>query len=250
MSHGYYQLPNGRVAAIDVEHQDDSPCDFPPLEHALTKPNGLLAIGGDLSFERLLSAYHQGIFPWFGADEPVMWWSPDPRMVLFPNELKISDSLRKRLKKADYDVRFDTAFREVMQHCAATNRNKLNEAQPQLANPSETWISHQIIEGYCALHQAGYAHSAETWMNGKLVGGLYGVQIGHIFYGESMFHHVSDASKIAFVHLVQHLQQQGVGMIDCQMKTSHLTSLGAREIKREDFMKKLKSLIDYTNDPT
>ena len=214
---------------------------FPPIKNALTKPNGLLAIGGDLSPNRLLSAYQQGIFPWFNEGEPVMWWSPNPRMVLFPAELKISDSLRKRLRKTDYEVRFNTAFREVMQNCAQTNRNKLkNLEQPE---QSETWISNQIIEGYYALHQLGYAHSAETWINGELVGGLYGVKIGKMFYGESMFHHVSDASKIAFVHMVQHMQQQGVAMIDCQMKTAHLSSLGAREIKREEFMHSLNKLI-------
>ena len=239
MSYGYYQLPSGRVAAIGNDAEDE--CDFPPITNALTEPNGLLAIGGDLSPNRLLSAYQQGIFPWFNEGEPVMWWSPNPRMVLFPAELKISDSLRKRLKKTDYEVRFNTAFREVMQNCAQTNRNKLkNLEQPE---QSETWISNQIIEGYCALHQLGYAHSAETWINGELVGGLYGVKIGKMFYGESMFHHVSDASKIAFVHMVQHMQRQGVAMIDCQMKTAHLASLGAREIKREEFMHSLNKLI-------
>lgn len=236
MSYAYYQLASGRVAAID--DYDGHQCNFPAVSQALTEPNGLLAIGGDLSPNRLLSAYKQGIFPWFNEDEPVMWWSPDPRMVLFPAELKISTSLRKRLKKIDYEVRFDTEFNRVMQYCAQTNRHKDSESKK-----SDTWISNQIIDGYSQLHQLGHAHSAETWINGQLVGGLYGVKIGHMFYGESMFHHVTDASKIAFVHLVQRLHQQGVLMIDCQIKTAHLASLGAREIPRSIFMQNLIKLI-------
>ena len=237
MSYGYYQLPSGRVAAID--DVEDHQCAFPPIIQALTEPNGLLAIGGDLSTQRLLMAYQQGIFPWFNEDEPIMWWSPNPRMVLFPAQLKISVSLRKRLKKTDYEVRFNTAFTNVMQHCAQTLRHQHSEREPS----SATWISPQIIEAYTALHQLGFAHSAETWINGELVGGLYGVKLGNMFYGESMFHHVSDASKIAFVHLVQHLQAQGVELIDCQMKTAHLASLGAREIPRAEFSRKLLELI-------
>lgn len=238
MSYGYYQLPTGRVAAID--DCDGCTCDFPAVAQALTKPNGLLAIGGDLSPQRLLSGYQQGIFPWFNEDKPIMWWSPDPRMVLFPAELKISLSLRKRLKKTDYEVRFNTAFSSVMQHCAQTLRNQNLGGEPS----SATWISPQIIEAYTALHHLGFAHSAETWVNGALVGGLYGVKIGNLFYGESMFHHASDASKIAFVHLVRHMQQQGVEMIDCQMKTAHLASLGAREITRAEFSRKLLELTN------
>lgn len=241
MSYGYYQLPKGRVAAID--DYEGHQCDFPSIKKALTEPNGLLAIGGDLSPQRLLSAYQQGIFPWFNEDEPIMWWSPDPRMVLFPSELKLSTSLRKRLKKTDYEVRFNTAFNSVMQHCAQTLRHQNLTVKPTDLTSSNTWISNKIIEAYTALHQLGFAHSAETWINGKLVGGLYGVKIGNMFYGESMFHHVSDASKIAFVHLVEHLQQQGVEMIDCQMKTAHLASLGAREIPRAEFSRKLLELI-------
>ena len=235
MSYGYYQLPSGRVAAIDDDN--GHPCAFPVLTKALIEPNGLLAIGGDLSPNRLLSAYKQGIFPWFNEGEPIMWWSPNPRMVLFPVELKVSASLRKRLKKLDYEVRFNTAFNRVMHCCAQTNRNKVSDSQK-----SATWISNQIIDGYSRLYELGYAHSAETWINDELVGGLYGVKIGQMFYGESMFHHVTDASKIAFVHLVQHLQLEGVEMIDCQMKTPHLASLGAREISRATFMQKLIKL--------
>ena len=209
---------------------NDSP--FPALESALQEPNGLLAAGGDLSPQRLLAAYRQGIFPWYSVGQPILWWSPDPRMVLFPDELKISRSLAKRLKNSDYEVRFDTAFRDVMLACAEIQR-------PQ---QDGTWITASIIDGYCKLHELGYAHSAETWIDGQLAGGVYGVAIGHMFYGESMFHHVTDASKIAFVHLVQRLQQQGFGMIDCQMKTSHLASLGAREITRAEFSQRLAKL--------
>jgi leucyl/phenylalanyl-tRNA--protein transferase len=223
----YYQFPNGRVAAIDLD------TDFPPLNQALTEPNGLLAIGGDLSVHRLISAYQQGIFPWFSEGEPVLWWSPDPRMVLMPNQLKISKSLSKRIKKKDYEVRFNTNFRKVMEYCASTQR----------AGQDSTWITESIIDAYCALHDTGLAMSAETWIDSQLVGGLYGVKLGRMFYGESMFHHVTDASKIAFVHMVHRLESIGVELIDCQMKTSHLSSLGAKEISRDDFIRQLKELI-------
>ena len=212
---------------------DDSP--FPPLESALQEPDGLLAAGGDLSPQRLLAAYRQGIFPWYSEGQPILWWSPDPRMVLFPDELKISRSLVKRLKKQDYEVRLDTAFRQVMLACAETRR-------PQ---QDGTWITADIIAAYCKLHELGYTHSAETWIDGQLAGGVYGVAIGHMFYGESMFHHATDASKIAFVHLVRHLQKQGFGMMDCQMKTAHLASLGACEITRAEFSQWLAELVNY-----
>lgn len=228
MTSAYYQLPGGRVAALDI----DSP--FPAIECALTEPNGLVAIGGDLSPARLLSAYRQGIFPWFSEGEPVLWWSPNPRMVLFPDELKVSRSLEKRLRKRDYEVRYNTCFLQVMRRCAEIPR----------AHQDGTWITEDIVAGYHALHQMGHAMSAETWMDGELVGGLYGVRLGAMFYGESMFHARTDASKMAFVHLVRDLQRQGVGMIDCQMKTAHLASLGAREIPRAEFLSRLTGLID------
>lgn len=228
MSNAYYQLPGGRVAALNI----DSP--FPAPERALAEPNGLLAIGGDLSAERLLNAYRQGIFPWFSEGEPVLWWSPNPRMVLFPEELKVSRSLEKRLRKPDYEVRYNTCFLQVMRRCAEIPR----------AHQDGTWITEEIVAGYHALHQMGHAMSAETWMEGELVGGLYGVRLGGMFYGESMFHARTDASKIAFVHLVRDLQRQGVRMIDCQMKTAHLASLGAREIPRAEFLSRLTGLID------
>ncbi len=232
MSNAYYQLENGRVASIDNNSIDDN-CHFPPLSQALTEPNGLIAIGGDLSLPRLLAAYQQGIFPWFSDGEPILWWSPDPRMVLIPNELKIANSLRKTLKNKAFEIRFNTSFREVITACSTNPRG----------DQHGTWITQDIINAYCALHDAGYAISAETWLNGQLVGGCYGVKIGNMFYGESMFHCVTDASKVAFVGLVAHLKTQGIGMIDCQMKTAHLANFGAREISREDFITRLSALI-------
>ncbi len=216
----------------------DPDASFPPVESALIEPNGLLAAGADLSVERLLDAYRHGIFPWFNPGEPILWWSPDPRMVLFPTELKVSRSLVKRLKKHDYAVRTDTAFREVMQACGAPRDGQAG-----------TWITSPMIAAYSKLHQLGYAHSIETWINGELVGGLYGVAIGRMFYGESMFSRVTDVSKIAFVHLVRQLQRWNFGLIDCQMKTSHLASLGAREIPRAEFSQHLAELVNYPNLP-
>jgi len=207
---------------------------FPPLETALARPNGLLAVGGDLSPSRLIDAYRRGIFPWFNEGEPILWWSPDPRMVLFPQELKISRSLRKTLKRGNYEIRADSAFKQVMEACAAPRGDQAG-----------TWIHAEMIAAYGRLHEMGMAHSMETWIEGELVGGLYGVGQGKMFFGESMFSRVSDASKIAFVHLVTQLQRWGFEMIDCQMKTEHLASLGAREISRKEFRQKLKELVHY-----
>ena len=222
----YYQLPTGRVAALDI----DTP--FPPITCALNEPNGLIAIGGDLSSQRLLEAYQHGIFPWFSEGEPVQWWSPDPRMVLFLRDLKISKSLAKRLKKQDYQIKFNQNFRLVMEACASVNRD----------NQNGTWITREMIDAYCELQSLGYAYCAETWIDDQLVGGVYGVIIDRMFYGESMFHHVTDASKIAFVHLVKYLQTRGAEMIDCQIKTTHLASLGGQEIDRNDFISRLREL--------
>jgi leucyl/phenylalanyl-tRNA--protein transferase len=201
---------------------------FPPLQQASREYNGLLAAGGDLSVPRLLAAYRRGIFPWFNADEPILWWSPDPRMVLFPAEFKLSRSLKKRLARADYVVRVDTVFTRVMRECAAPRGEQ-----------GGTWISETMIAAYTALHEAGHAHSIETWMRSEhgeeLAGGLYGVALGRVFYGESMFTRQTDASKIALAHLVGWLQAQDFGVIDCQMNTAHLASLGAREISRAEF---------------
>jgi leucyl/phenylalanyl-tRNA--protein transferase len=203
---------------------------FPPVERALAEPNGLLAAGGDLSPQRILAAYRQGIFPWYSPGEPILWWSPDPRMVLFPAELKISRSLAKVLRNRPYEVRLDTAFAAVIGACADTPREGQNG----------TWISTEMQAAYGKLHELGYAHSVEVWMDGKLVGGLYGMALGRTFYGESMFSWRTDASKIALAHLCMHLQRQGFGIIDCQMETRHLASLGARPIPRSDFVALLR----------
>lgn len=228
MSQRYLQLPGGRIQVLGQDFN------FPAVENALDEPNGLLAIGGNLSAERLLSAYRHGIFPWFSEGQPILWWSPDPRMVLYPEELKISRSMQKRLKQPDYEVRFNTAFREVMQACSRVVR----------PDQDGTWITDEMIDAYCVLHATGHALSAETWIDGELVGGLYGVRIGRMFYGESMFHLVSNGSKIAFIRLVQELRQQKCGLIDCQMHTAHLASLGAREIPRKEFCLQLAKLIE------
>ena len=212
-------------------HAAHSP--FPPLATALTDPNGLLAAGGDLSPQRLIEAYRNGIFPWFNQGEPILWWSPDPRMVLIPGELKISRSLSKVLKKGAYEIRFDSAFVEVMQACAVPRKRQAG-----------TWIHPDMIAAYTVLHQMGLAHSVETWIDGELAGGLYGIALGRMFFGESMFSRVPDASKIAFVHLVKQLERWNFGMIDCQMKTTYLASFGAREIPREEFSQKLKELVN------
>jgi len=220
---------------------------FPPVEKALQHPNGLLAAGGDLSENRLLNAYRQGIFPWFNPEEPILWWSPDPRMVLIPGEFIVSHSLAKILRKGTFEVRFDSAFEQVMRCCAEPRDNKLD-------GHHGTWILEEMIEAYCALHQSGYAHSVEVWKDEKLVGGLYGVCIGHMFYGESMFSKVSNGSKIALAYLARQLERWqvgattsfGTGMIDCQMHTPHLASLGAREIPRSEFIARLKELVNCT----
>ena len=205
---------------------------FPPPDTALFEPNGLLAAGGDLDPQRLLAAYRNGIFPWYSAGEPILWWSPDPRMVLFPDELKISRSLAKTLRNANYEVRLDTAFDKVIHACAGKPR----DGQPG------TWITEEMQQAYWALHRLGYAHSAETWIGGTLAGGLYGIALGQVFYGESMFSNIRDASKIALAHLCAHLKQRGFGIIDCQMETAHLASLGARPIPRRDFAARLGEL--------
>lgn len=206
---------------------------FPPLESALKEPNGLLAAGGDLSPRRLVSAYAQGIFPWFSAGEPILWWSPDPRMVLFPDEIAISRSLAKTLRNRDYEVRLDTAFADVVSACATAPRN----------GQAGTWITAEMQAAYRRLHELGFAHSVETWIDGRLAGGLYGVAIGRAFYGESMFARVTDASKIALAHLGVQLRRLGFGIIDCQMETRHLASLGARPIPRREFRALLDRLV-------
>lgn len=207
---------------------------FPPVESALVSPSGLLAAGGDLSPQRLLAAYSQGIFPWYGEGQPILWWSPDPRMVLYPQELYIQRSLKKVIRKGGYEIRVDTAFTRVMQACAEPRKDDAG-----------TWISPDMIAAYTRLHELGFAHSVETWMDGELAGGLYGLALGRMFFGESMFARRNDASKIAFVHLVKQLQRWDFGLIDCQMNTAHLARFGAREIARREFSTQLAKLVNY-----
>lgn len=207
---------------------------FPPVTAALTEPNGLLAAGGELSSTRLIDAYRHGIFPWFSPGQPILWWSPDPRTVIVPRELKISRSLAKTLRNRAYEVRADSNFDAVVRACA-------------LPRPDQggTWISDAMIAAYGALHELGIAHSIETWIDGELAGGLYGIALGRMFYGESMFSHATDASKIALVHLARQLERWQFGMIDCQMHTAHLASLGARELPRAEFIRKVQDLVNY-----
>lgn len=201
---------------------------FPDVSLAEREPNGLLAVGGDLSPQRIINAYMQGIFPWFSEGEPILWWSPDPRTVLFPEQIKVSRSLRKTLKKQHLTVTFDHDFEAVIQACA----------QPRDHSPG-TWLLPEMIEAYARQHELGLAHSAEVWQDEKLVGGLYGMAIGGVFFGESMFSRVPDSSKVALVHLGRTLQTWGFKMIDCQVYTQHLASLGAQEIPREIFCSRL-----------
>ncbi|MDE3012369.1 MAG: leucyl/phenylalanyl-tRNA--protein transferase [Pseudomonadota bacterium] len=211
---------------------------FPPATQALQQPNGLLAAGADLSPARLLNAYRQGIFPWFSEGEPVLWWCPDPRMVLYPAEFQPGRSLRKVLRNRDYLVQVDHDFAATIRACAA----------PRAGAPG-TWISRHMIAAYEALHALGHAHSVETWMDGQLVGGLYGVAVDGVFFGESMFSLVTDASKIAFAHLVAQLRLSGFGLLDCQMHTGHLERLGARQIPRQLFLAELKRLCAQPRAP-
>lgn len=201
---------------------------FPPVEEA--NPDGTLAIGGDLSPERLLLAYNSGIFPWFDDDEPILWWSPPERMVLFPDEFKVSKSMRNILNRGIFRVTFNQNFRDVISNCSTISRD----------GQQGTWISEQMIEAYVKLHEMGIAKSVEVWRDEVLVGGLYGIDLGHVFCGESMFSKVSNASKVAFVSLVRKLKEENYKLLDCQVHNSHLESLGAREISREDFMTILK----------
>jgi leucyl/phenylalanyl-tRNA--protein transferase len=191
---------------------------------SLAEEDGLLAVDGDLSPERLILAYRSGIFPWFSEDEPMLWWSPDPRFILYPKDIKISHSMKKLLKKNTYKISFDTCFREVISNCS------------NLRKESGTWITNDMIEAYCKLHELGYAHSVEAWYEDKLVGGLYGISIGKCFFGESMFSTMSNASKAAFITLCKKLEEQGYTMVDCQVYTEHLESLGAVNISREKFL--------------
>jgi len=205
---------------------------FPPAEEA--EADGLLAVGGDLKKGRLLAAYRQGIFPWYEVGQPILWWCPDPRLVLFPEELKISKSLRKVIRKKEFEIRFDSSFVDVIKACAEvrTERGK------------GTWIIPEMQQAYTELHREGYAHSVETWLNGELVGGLYGISLGQCFFGESMFSTVNDSSKASLVALAEFSKKVGIKIIDCQMTTKHLLSLGAREIKRQFFLRRLNQYLE------
>lgn len=201
---------------------------FPSPDRALVEPDGLLAAGGSLSPRRLLRAYRLGIFPWYAAGQPILWWSPDPRLVLFPECVNISRSLRKTLRKGVFAITTDTVFEQVITACAG----------PRDGDPG-TWITPEMHRAYCRLHRLGHAHSVEIWLQGKLVGGLYGVAVGRVFFGESMFHWVSDASKVALVALAQQLRRWEFAVIDCQVRTEHLASLGAVDIARMTFLQLL-----------
>jgi leucyl/phenylalanyl-tRNA---protein transferase len=205
---------------------------FPPAETALEDPNGLLCAGLELTPQLVLAAYERGIFPWYSEGQPVLWWSPNPRMVLRPQDFRLHRSLRKTLRHARYEIRVDTNFEAVMRACA--------EPRPEQGG---TWISRAIISTYSALHEAGYAHSVETWMDGELAGGLYGIALGRVFFGESMFLRRTDASKIAFAHLILQLRRWGFDLVDCQQETEHLASLGAAPVSRRVFLQKLAQLI-------
>ncbi|PWG62407.1 leucyl/phenylalanyl-tRNA--protein transferase [Sediminicurvatus halobius] len=211
---------------------DDHDSPFPPADHALREPNGLLAIGGPLSRRRLEGAYRAGVFPWFAEDQPVLWWSPDPRAVLYPDELRVSRSLRKRLRRGDYRVTLDTAFETVIDACAAPR-----------ADASGTWITPGMRRAYVAMHDDGLAHSVEVWQDGALIGGLYGVALGSAFFGESMFSRAPDGSKIALAWLCAQLCAWGFTIIDCQLPTPHLERLGAVTVPRSRFLAELRSAL-------
>jgi len=202
---------------------------FPPVD--LAEPEGLLAMGGDLASDRLLAAYRQGIFPWYEPGGPILWWSPDPRLVLFPGELKISRRLRRTIAQGRFDTRYNTAFAQVITACAEVSR----------AHEDGTWITPEMQRAYIRLHELGHAHCMESWREGRLVGGIYGVRVGRCFCGESMFHYETDASKVALAALVDRLRADGVELIDCQVSSEHLLRLGAREISRSSFLKYLRT---------
>ena len=211
---------------------------FPPIESALREPNGLLAAGGQLDARTLLAAYRHGAFPWYAEGQPILWWSPDPRMVLYVRDFKPSRSLRKRVRQGVFEVRVDTAFADVIAACAATPR----------PGQDGTWITAGMIDAYTGLHELGYGHCVETWEEGRLVGGLYGLCLGGVFFGESMFAHRTDASKVAFASLLALLSRMGVELVDCQQETGHLASLGARPVARRTFARELRRLI-HSYDP-
>jgi leucyl/phenylalanyl-tRNA--protein transferase len=219
-----------QLTVLDANNPEQ---DFPTVNKALRDPDGLLAVGGCLSKQRLLNAYRHGIFPWYNPGEPILWWSPDPRLVLFPDQLIVSRSLRKTMRKNIFSITFDQAFNEVITACAKPRKDAAG-----------TWITEEINRAYNELHSLGIAHSAEAWLDGELVGGLYGIALGQVFFGESMFHTKTDASKVVFATLVEQLKSLNYQLIDCQVHTRHLESFGAQEIDRSDFTKLLDQYCD------
>lgn len=217
---------------------DDDRVPFPHPDTALDDPDGLLAVGGSLTARRLMAAYRAGIFPWYTQGQPVLWWSPNPRAVLFPDRIKVSRSLRKTLRRGRFRVTMDRAFQQVIRACAAARGER-----------EGTWITPAMAAAYTHLHVSGHAHSVEVWQDDQLVGGLYGVALGRAFFGESMFSRVSDASKVALVHLAGQLCRWGYGLIDCQVESAHLASLGAESIPRRDFLGLLDALCDLSEQP-
>ena len=229
----YADAHSDRIVTLHFIHPDDDDSPFPRPSNALREPDGLLALGGNLSPTRLLIAYRQGVFPWFGEDQPILWWSPDPRTVFFPGQLRITRSLRKTLRRQTFELRLDTAFEQVMRACAEPRKDHMG-----------TWISEDMIQAYVTLHKLGFAHSAEAWLDGELVGGLYGVALGRVFFGESMFSRVTDASKVAFTQFAAQLHAWGFKLIDGQVHNAHLNRLGAVEIPREAFLAYLDQYAD------
>lgn len=209
------------LTLLDPDQENQA---FPAVTSALSEPDGLLAVGGCLSTQRIINAYSQGIFPWYSNEDPILWWSPDPRLVIYPDKLHISKSLKKTLRKQIFQIKFDTSFPEVIKACATPRSHE-----------SGTWLTSEMQAAYIRLHNEGYAHSVEAWHDNQLVGGLYGIAVGQVFFGESMFHHKTDASKVAFIGLVKQLACWGYRLIDCQVHTPHLVSLGAENISRSRF---------------
>ncbi len=211
-------------------------CHFPAVSLALEEPDGLLAVGGNLSAETLFNAYRHGIFPWYSDGQPILWWSPNPRAILFPGQLRVSRSLKKRLRQQRFEITLDHAFDEVIQACATARNDGLG-----------TWITSEMQHAYIEMHRLGHAHSVEAWRDGKLVGGLYGIAIGQVFFGESMFSRTPDASKVAFAHLVTQLKTWRFSLIDCQVGSNHMTSLGAEDISRTNFIGHLNQACQHSN---
>ncbi len=220
------------MSGIAWLQKTDPPTALPPTSRALREPNGLLAVGGALTPEWLIHAYRHGIFPWFSDEQPILWWAPDPRAVLLPGEFRISRSLARSIRRRGYETRIDTAFEAVIEACAAPRHGTAG-----------TWITHEMHRAYVVLHQRGLAHSVETWHDGRLVGGLYGVAVGRVFFGESMFTRETDASKVALGRLVQECGRLDVPLIDCQLPSPHLTSLGSRNLPRAAFEAELSALV-------